>query len=326
MLAFSCLVLSGMLGAAAGAWALDLDDPAVVEFLDELIAEEEVGEAQARGVLALAEFRPEVIEQMSRAPERTIEWAAYRRIFMDGERISSGQAFARLHAGTLADVVRDTGVPESVMLGILGVETRFGRITGNRRVLDSLATLAFHHPRRGDFFRRELKDFLVLHSEGALDATKALGSYAGAMGRPQFIPSSYRRYAVDGDGDGRRDLFSSWRDVLSSVAGYLRAHGWKRGAGVAVPAALAEGSTATPQEKGLSPPASVGVLRAAGVLFDDALADETPAGLLLMQGADGPEHWVALPNFYVITRYNRSYMYALVVHQLGEAITAPDRG
>ena len=312
--------------AALGAAAMDLDDPQVREFLEELIAEERVAAAQARELLAAAQFRPEVIEQMSRAPERTVEWAAYRRIFMDNARITAGKAFSRLHEQPLAEVADETGVADSVMLGILGVETRFGRITGNHRVLDVLATLAFHHPRRGDFFRRELKDFLVLDSEGALNAAEALGSYAGAMGRPQFIPSSYRRYAVDGDGDGRRDLFGNWRDVLSSIAGYLNAHGWRRGGAVALPASLAEGSTAQPQERGLSPPTTVGALRAAGVLFDEGVGDSTPAGLLLMQGANGPEYWLALPNFYVITRYNRSYMYALVVHQLGEAIISADTG
>ena len=305
---------------------MDLEDPDVSAFLAELAAEGEVGAAQARKLLAAAEFRPDVIELMSRAPERTIEWARYRGIFMDEGRIAAGKAFSRLHAESLAEVARDTGVPDRVVLGILGVETRYGRITGNHKVLDALATLAFHHPRRGDFFRRELKDFLVLDSEGALNAEQALGSYAGAMGRAQFIPSSYRRYAVDGDGDGRRDLFGNWRDVLSSVAGYLSAHGWKRGGPVALPAALAEGSSATPQESGLSPPTSVGALRAAGVLFDAGLDDDMPAGLLLMQGASGPEYWLALPNFYVITRYNRSYMYALVVHQLGEAIISTDSG
>ena len=305
---------------------MDLEDPDIRAFLAELAAEGEVGAAQARELLAAAEFRPDVIELMSRAPERTVEWAEYRAIFMDGGRIAAGKAFSRLHAESLAQVARDTGVPDRIVLGILGVETRYGRITGKHRVLDALATLAFHHPRRGDFFRRELKDFLVLDSEGALNAKQALGSYAGAMGRAQFIPSSYRRYAVDGDGDGRRDLFGNWRDVLSSVAGYLSAHGWRRGGAVALPAALAEGSSAKPQESGLSPPTSVGALRAAGVLFDGGLADDTPAGLLRMQGANGPEYWLALPNFYVITRYNRSYMYALVVHQLGEAITSTDSG
>ncbi len=305
---------------------MDIEDPEVRDFLNELAAEEPVVAAQARKLLAAAELRPDVIERMSRAPERTVEWAAYRRLFMDEGRIAAGKAFSRLHAESLTEVARETGVPESVVLGILGVETRYGRITGNHRVLDVLATLAFHHPRRGDFFRRELKDFLVLDSEGALDAARVLGSYAGAMGRAQFIPSSYRRYAVDGDGDGRRDLFSNWHDVFGSVAGYLSAHGWRRGGAVAVPASLAEGSAASPQERGLSPPASVGALRAAGVLFDAALADDTPAGLLRMLGANGPEYWLALPNFYVITRYNRSYMYALVVHQLGEAIAATDAG
>ena len=303
---------------------MDLDDPAVRGFLEELAAEEQVSPAQARELLASAELRPDLIELMSRAPEATVEWAAYRRIFMDSRRISAGKAFWRLHGEVLAGVARETGVPASVVLGILGVETRYGRITGRHRVLDVLATLAFHHPRRGDFFRRELKDFMVLGSEGALDAAEVLGSYAGAMGRAQFIPSSYRRYAVDGDGDGRRDLFGSWRDVLSSVAAYLSAHGWQRGGGVALPASLAEGSTAKPQQRGLSPPASVGALRAAGVLFDASLSDDTPAGLLRMLGPNGPEYWLALPNFYVITRYNRSYMYALVVHQLGEAITSGD--
>ena len=306
--------------------ALDVNDPAVRAFLDEVVRDEGVDRNDASTLLASARYRPEVIEAMTSAPERTVEWRDYRAIFMDSGRISAGQAFSRLHAESLGEVESETGVPPAVVLGILGVETRYGRITGKHLVLDSLATLAFHHPRRGDFFRRELKDFLVLHSERALDATQVLGSYAGAMGRAQFIPSSYRRYAVDGDGDGRRDLFSNWSDVLSSIAGYLGDHGWRRGGLVALPATLAADSTAEPQERGLSPPSTVGALRSAGVLFDGELPDDTPAGLLLMQGSDGPEHWLALSNFYVITRYNRSYMYALVVHQLGQAITAPDTG
>ena len=305
---------------------MDVEDPQIRLFLDELERDEDIERAEASRLLALANFLPKVIEDMSRAPERTIEWGAYRAIFMDPGRISSGQAFSRLHAETLAKVESDTGVPQTVVLGILGVETRFGRITGEHRVLDVLATLAFHHPRRGDFFRRELKDFLVLVSEESLRASEVLGSYAGAMGRAQFIPSSYRRYAVDGDGDGKRDLFSNWRDVLSSVAGYLSDHGWRRGGAVALPVTLAETSTAKPQESGLSPPTTLGALRSGGVLFDSDLPDDTPAGLMQMQGAGGPEYWLALPNFYVITRYNRSYMYALVVHQLGQAITSPDTG
>ncbi len=318
--------LLAALCAPFAAGAMDLDDPAISAFIDEVVRDEGLDRDDASELLASAQFRPEVIEAMSRAPERRVEWRDYRAIFMDSGRISSGKAFSRLHSESLAQVESDTGVPAQVVLGILGVETRYGRITGRHLVLDSLATLAFHHPRRGDFFRRELKDFLVLHNENALDAAQVMGSYAGAMGRAQFIPSSYRRYAVDGDGDGRRDLFSNWRDVLSSVAGYLSDHGWRRGGRVAMPAALAAGSTASPQERGLSPPTTLGALRSAGVLFDSDLPDETPAGLLLMQGAAGPEYWLALPNFYVITRYNRSYMYALVVHQLGQAIISTDTG
>lgn len=312
--------------APLAAAAMDVDDPEIRAFLDELAREEAIDRNDASNLLAGARYRPQVIEAMSRAPERTIQWRDYRAIFMDEGRVASGKAFSRLHAGSLAKVEAGTGVPPAVVLGILGVETRYGRITGNHLVLDSLATLAFHHPRRGDFFRRELKDFLVLHHENALNATEVTGSYAGAMGRAQFIPSSYRRYAVDGDGDGRRDLFTNWRDVLSSVAGYLSDHGWRRGGAVALPASLSANSTAAPQETGLSPPSTLGALRSDGVVFDSELPDETPAGLLRMEGAAGSEYWLALPNFYVITRYNRSYMYALVVHQLGQAITATDTG
>lgn len=322
---FRKLLLASALCGPLCAGAMDVEDPAIQEFLDELTRDEDVERAEASRLLASAEFLPGVIEDMSRAPERTVEWRDYRAIFMDAGRISAGRAFSRLHAGKLQRVERDTGVPQAVVLGILGVETRFGRITGRHKVLDVLATLAFHHPRRGDFFRRELKDFLVLDSEQTLNAAEVLGSYAGAMGRAQFIPSSYRRYAVDGDGDGQRDLFSNWSDVLSSIAGYLSDHGWQRGGPVALPVTLAEAAAARPRESGLSPPRTLGALRAAGVMFDRGpLPDDTPAGLLLMQGSGGPEYWLALPNFYVITRYNRSSMYALVVHQLGQAITSPE--
>jgi membrane-bound lytic murein transglycosylase B len=186
-------------------------------------------------------------------------------------------------------------------------------------VIDALATLAFDYPPRGDFFRSELQQFLLLSREEAVDPRTALGSYAGAMGAPQFISSSYRTYAIDGDGNGKRDLWNSWDDVIGSVANYLLAYGWREGEPVAVTATLdgdvSRFNTAKPELN-----ETVKSLRDKGVRFETSMPADAPALLIVAQGKDGPVYRVGFTNFYVLTRYNRSPMYAMAVHDLGEAV------
>ena len=207
-----------------------------------------------------------------------------------------------------------------MIIGILGAETYFGRITGKYRVVDALSTLAFDYPPRASYFRGELEQFLLLANDEKLDIASVQGSYAGAMGGGQFMPSSYRAYAVDGDGDGRRDLWGSWDDVIASVANYLAKHGWRAGEPVVVPASLwfpkADGLVAGK----LSPDSTVKALRDRGLEFETTQGDKAPALFIRVDGETGPELRAGFHNFGVITRYNRSILYALAVNDLGRRI------
>jgi membrane-bound lytic murein transglycosylase B len=206
------------------------------------------------------------------------------------------------------------------ILGILGVETRFGEITGNYRVLDALVTLGFDYPPRGEFFRGELEQFLLLAKEEKIDARKALGSYAGAIGSPQFMPSNYRKLAVDGDGNGRRDLWSSWPDVIMSVANYLNSHGWHEGEPVVVSATLDAADLAKFDIGKIRLNETVATLHEKGARFETSQPDDTPAMLLVLEGRDGNEYRVGFHNFVMLSRYNPRIKYALAVNDLGEAI------
>lgn len=314
--------------AAVASVPLDPDREDVRAFIATAQQEHGLDPDTVRAILELARIQPPIIEAISRPAERVRPWHEYRAIFMTEARIAAGVAFWKDHREQLERIATETGVPPEMIVGIIGVETFYGRIIGRYRVLDALATLAFDYPPRSAFFSRELAQFLLLVREQALDIETPVGSYAGAMGLPQFIPSSYRAYAVDGDGDGRIDLWNSMDDILASVAGYFRAHGWRRGEPVVVPAVTGDRDPAELADQGLKPTTNVGALRAAGVTLPAPAPDDpaAAAGLFVLQHEEGPRYWAGFHNFYVITRYNRSLMYALAVHQLGEAIRARVEG
>jgi membrane-bound lytic murein transglycosylase B len=314
------LLLTGLVAAtpAVAERALDLDQPVVVEFVERMRIEHGVPAAETLAILGSAAVQPKILEAMRRPAEKVMPWHEYRQIFLTDKRIDAGVAFWDEQRETLERVQEETGVPPSVIVGILGVETFYGRITGGYRVVDALATLAFEYPPRAKFFASELEQFLLLMREQDIEPLTATGSYAGAMGSPQFISSSYRAYAVDGSGDGRIDLWNSWPDVISSVANYFTAHGWE--AGGAVVAAAAAPVPAGSLSDGLRLDRTVAGLRDAGISVDGAAGD-APAMLFELEGAAGPEYWVGFNNFYVITRYNRSNMYAMAVYQLGQAVS-----
>ena len=314
------IALFTLLLAAPASQALDTSRDDVRAWVSSVASEQGLDADYLLGALQAARSQPSIIEAMSRPAERTKTWGEYRAIFLTPERIAAGVGFWQAHAGELERVARDTGVPAEMLVGILGVETYFGRHTGKYRVLDSLGTLAFDYPPRSSFFRRELAQFFLLARDEGLDLDQALGSYAGAMGAPQFMPSSYRSYAADGDGDGRRDLFNSWPDVLASIANYFVAHGWKSGGPVAAPATSTRQPGQKPADNKLSADDTVAGLRQRGLGFETTLDGKAPAGLLVFDGAAGTEQWIGFHNFFVITRYNRSSMYGLAVYQLGEAI------
>ncbi len=306
----------------ATAQAIDLDQPDVESFINSMVEEHDFDREELRDVLGAAEVKQSILDAIARPAEKTKSWAEYREHFLTRERINAGAAFWVENEDTLESISSDTGVPVEILVGIIGVETYYGRITGSFRVLDALATLAFSYPPRSKFFRRELEEYLLLVREEGMHATDATGSYAGAMGRPQFMPSSYRAYAVDSTGDGKRDIWGDWTDVAGSIANYFLKHGWRPGEDVTAQASLGgawQGPTPEP-ENTLKASATIASLSRQGVMFVTALPGDSKSELLTFEGDDGAEHWVGFHNFFVITRYNRSVMYALAVHQLGQEI------
>ena len=307
---------------SAPSLAIDLDKPEVKSFIEEMVAEHEFDRETLRSTLSEAEVKQSILDAIAKPAEKTLTWADYRKIFITPERVRAGADFWREHRETLAGISASTGVPEEILVGIIGVETYYGRITGSYRVLDALSTLAFYYPPRSKFFRNELKQYLLLVREEEMAATDATGSYAGAMGRPQFMPSSFRAYAVDSTGDGKRDIWNNWADVAGSIANYFNEHGWKPGEPVTAQATLGgtwNGPVPKPANT-LKPKDTVGSLSRKGVMFMTDLPADSKGQLLTYEGEDGIEHWVGFHNFFVITRYNRSVMYALAVHQLGQEV------
>lgn len=302
------------------AFAIDTDRPEVQRFIDRMVEAHSYDRQRLETVLAEAESKESILEAISRPAEGTMEWHEYRDIFMTKKRIRAGVAFWKEYEADLARISADTGVSIEILVGIIGVETYFGRITGSYRVLDALATLAFDYPPRSKFFSGELEQFFLLVREEGMEATNATGSYAGAMGRPQFMPSSYRAYAVDSTADGKRDIWTNWADVIGSIANYFVRHGWLSDKPVVTSATLgAQWQGATPGNR-LTPEETVTSLSHQGVLFSTELSGDEKSQLITLIGDDGEEYWVGFHNFFVITRYNRSVMYALAVHQLGQEI------
>ena len=317
---YKTVVVFALLFASHAGKAIDVTRPDVNEFIDEMVAEHEYDRDVLIAALREARSRQTILDAISRPAERTLNWAEYRKIFLTGERIDAGVRFWQEHRDTLQAISTNTGVPCEILVGIIGVETYFGRITGNYRVLDALSTLAFDYPPRSKFFRRELAEYLLLVREEGLEADVPTGSYAGAMGAPQFMPSSFRAYAVDASTDGRRDIWGNWEDVIGSVANYFIAHKWRPDEEVIARAELASDWTGRTPKNSLKAEETVASLSKSGVMFATDLQNDARASLLKLEGAQGPEFWVGFHNFFVITRYNRSVMYALAVHQLGEEI------
>lgn len=303
------------------------ENPAQVEsFVTEMSRRYGFAEEQLRPLLAEANRQQPILDAISRPAEKVRQWRDYRPIFLTTERINQGVEFWRRNAETLARAEREYGVPAQFIVAIIGVETFFGRNTGNWRVIDALATLGFDYPPRATFFRNELREFLLLAREQQIDPLSVRGSYAGAMGLPQFMPSSYRAYAVDFDGDGYINIWNNPIDAIGSVASYFRRHGWVAGAPVAVRAQLNGPRAAEGLTVGLEPTLSAGELRALGWTPAMPVDNNNAVTAFRLEGEAGEEFWMGLPNFYVITRYNRSVMYALAVYQLSEAMRKQYQG
>jgi len=314
------VILAGSAAAVAQpAAALDETRPEVRAFIGEMASRNGFDPAALSQLFAQVESRPSIVTAMKRPAEKTMPWHEYRARFITDRRISRGIETSRQHAEALGRAAA-SGVPQNVMLAIVGVETFYGENTGKHRVIDALATLAFDYPPRSRFFSGELEQYLVMTREESLDPLVPLGSYAGAMGIPQFMPSSFRNYAVDGDGDGHRDLWNDWADVFASVGNYLKVHGWRAGEPVMCPADVTGANLDGVVTDKLDLSETVKSLQDRGVRFTTSLPPEAPAVLVQLAGQGGPEYRVGFTNYFVITRYNRSALYASAVNDLAEAI------
>ncbi len=318
-LAVLTLVLGGAsLAAVSSAWADGfLDMPEARAFIDEMAERHAFRRDELAKLFSSAKPRESVLKAISR-PAEAKPWYQYRPIFVTLERIEAGGQFWDAHREALERAERKYGVPPEVIVAIIGVETRYGRHTGRYPVLDAVATLAFQYPKRAPFFRSELEQFLLLAREEGLDPAAVKGSYAGAMGWPQFIASSYRNYAVDFDGDGVRDLLTNPVDAIGSVANYLSVHGWQRGREVARQVGVDGAAGAELARRGLKPHTTLADMRRRGVSVPGDLTDEQLAALIRLESRHGDEFWLGLQNFYAITRYNRSALYAMAVYQLSQ--------
>jgi membrane-bound lytic murein transglycosylase B len=284
------------------------------------IAAKDGFEAEAlRALFAKVRMRPKILRAMS-APSTAVPWHEFRPRYVEPRRIAAGVAFWAENEGALVKAQALYGVPEEISVATIGVETLYGRHTGSVPVLDALATLAFDYPRRAAFFRRELEEYLLLGRELSWDAAAVRGSYAGAMGLPQFLPSSYRKYAVDFDQDGTRDIIDDADDAIGSVANYYASWGWQAGAPVVVPAMLDERAMGQVDTTAVLPERTITEYVESGVAPLVPVPKDAKAALLMLETQSGPKYWLTLQNFYVITRYNRSVNYAMAVYQLAQAI------
>ncbi|MDF1630821.1 MAG: lytic murein transglycosylase B [Alcanivoracaceae bacterium] len=316
-------------GASGSALASYAEHPEAIKVADEL-AEEGLDRERVLSLLADAQKQEKILELIARPAEKTLTWADYRRLFVQPDRVEQGIAFWQQHKDTLDAVEASHGVPAEMILAILGVETRYGRHKGTYRVIDALTTLGFDYPPRSKFFRGQLKELFRLEQKAGIDISEVTGSYAGAMGYPQFIPTSYIHYAIDQDDDGRIDLLGNPVDAIGSIANYFKVHGWQAGQPL-VARARVQGEAWRKLIQPLDKPrTTLGAAKAAGAVSVSCeesnfcftgLADDTPAALIELEGEHGSEFWLTTNNFYVITRYNHSYLYAMAAHHLAQELT-----
>ncbi|TQV68313.1 lytic murein transglycosylase B [Exilibacterium tricleocarpae] len=316
MLALACWFFSSAVAASENYG----DHPRARALIEELATEHNFDSADLTRIFGQAQKKQAILDAIARPAEKTKPWKDYRAIFLTPSRIDKGVQFWRDNRAVLERAHDSYGVPPEIVVAIIGVETRYGRNTGSYRVIDALSTLAFDYPKRSPFFTRELKHFLLLTREQQQDPLALKGSYAGAMGYGQFMPSSYRAYAVDFDNDKFVDIWSNTTDAIGSVANYFKRHGWQSDAAVVARARISGDYDREPVNQSLKPTHTVQQLAQLGFSSTVEHDPEQPATIMKLQGEHGAEFWIGLKNFYVITRYNRSRLYAMAVYQLSEAI------
>ncbi len=297
------------------------DRPDVAAFIERIAVETDYSQQELVDLFSQVKKQEHLFAKLDKPAEKELDWYQYRGIFIKDKRIDRGVQFWKKHRDLLSQVSEKTGVPSEIIVAIIGVETFYGIYKGKDPVFDSLVTLAFDYPRRAKFFIRELEQFLLLAKEQGFEARSLRGSYAGAMGMPQFISSSYRNYAIDFDNDGQTNLFDSIPDITGSVANYFVKHGWQRDGRVARPLVAVQNNSIANLEPGVKPAYKWGELQDSGLESRFDINAETPVALVKLQQRDHPEYWAGFQNFYVITRYNHSELYAMAVYQLAKLIS-----
>jgi membrane-bound lytic murein transglycosylase B len=300
------------------------DTGALHAFIGKMVATHQFDEIELDPLFQAVEIKEAVLKKIA-SPAEAMPWYKYRKIFMTDARINDGVKFWRENESALTAVEQKTGIPAEIIVAILGVETLYGQKTGNYRVIDALSTLAFAYPPRAAFFLAELENFLLLCREEHINPLEPVGSYAGAMGTPQFMPSSFRSYAVDFDGDNRRDIWHNPGDTIASVANYFVKHQWRPGEAIAVPVSATGERYKAALNTNLKPDLRLAELESLNLKIARSLPLDTKVKLLAFEQASfgqkpGDELWAGLDNFYVITRYNHSPLYAMAVYQLSQSI------
>ena len=316
ILLLAALIISTVVNAAEiklGDYKNRID---VNQFIERMAKQSDYSEQELIDLFSSVKKQSHLFELLDKPAEKELKWHQYRHIFITDKRIEQGAEFWREHASLLTEVSLKTGVPAEIIIAIIGVETFYGTYRGKDPVFDSLVTLAFDYPRRSKFFSRELEQLLLLAKEQNLDPKALMGSYAGAMGMPQFIASSYRSYAVDFDGDGQANLFDSIPDIFASVANYFVKHGWRANEPVAGPLTALENNSIDRLNPGVKLQYKWSDLSRNGLYSKTELDPDTAVALVKLEQKKVPEYWVGLQNFYVITRYNHSELYAMAVYQL----------
>ena len=316
---FVVTCLCCLLALTGQAPAAEKQAGAINTFIDKMVAEHQFDADNLKQLFDQVEIKDNILKAISR-PAEGFPWYRYRKIFLTDSRINGGVKFWQDNQTALQAVSQQYGVPEQIIVAIIGVETRYGEHTGNYRVIDALSTLGFNYPKRSKFFLRELEKFLLLCRTEQMDPLQPTGSYAGAMGIPQFMPSSYLAYSADHDNDGKRDIWGNNGDVFASIANYFIKHKWQAGLAVAYPIQYQDESYKQALTEGLKPDATIGQLQNLGLTLPGQLPTDTEVKLLEFETETGAELWLGLANFYSITRYNHSALYALAVFQLSQAI------
>ena len=299
------------------------NDPEVQQFIQEMVEQHDFKQSELEALFKQVKIKQKILDAISRPAEKSKPWYDYRKIFITEKRIKNGVKFWQENKAIIDYAEEVYGVAPEIMVAIIGVETFYGRLQGSYRVMDALTTLGFKYPKRSKFFRSELKHFLLMSKQQNFDPLSKKGSYAGAMGMGQFIPSSYLSYAIDFDGDGQKDIWKNNADAIGSVANYFKRHGWKKGQPVTDKVALSADSPLTKEDackRSCKPSNKITYFKLKGVQGELSANDTMTAILLALEQKGGMDYWLGYNNFYVISRYNHSTMYSMAVYQLSREI------